>query len=381
MQSQAWQDKQLNTALGSWSELKHDTILYAKQVYAEMGGGPPAPEPVPPKGYVEPVPQFYARLGALTSMTLEGLDQRGLLTDLDRDSLNRLLTLATAFQKMAEKELAGQPLTQEEYDLIRFYGGDLEHLVMAAADTDNADPFAPRFMDEEPQAAVIADVATDPGSADGPVVLEEGVGRIAEIHVVTPVVQDDGSLVLQVAKGGVFSYYEFPWPANDRLTDEKWREMLDSGQSPALPDWTNSFRVEQGEYADLQLGVHNFHKDITNTFWGVAYAIPDYNGPMGSFQNEIETLRANKQYEGRQLLGSQFTSFDLQSETSAVVTTRETWEDKRYNGEYPDAGVPVVAHRGPYTVTVTYTPARKVDGERVYWEVTSLSYIEPPPAW
>ncbi len=39
MQSTAWLDKQLNTVLGSWAELKHDTILYAKQVYAEMGGG------------------------------------------------------------------------------------------------------------------------------------------------------------------------------------------------------------------------------------------------------------------------------------------------------------------------------------------------------
>ncbi|MCA9925943.1 MAG: DUF3160 domain-containing protein, partial [Anaerolineales bacterium] len=32
MQSDAWLDKQLNASLGSWAELKHDTILYAKQV-------------------------------------------------------------------------------------------------------------------------------------------------------------------------------------------------------------------------------------------------------------------------------------------------------------------------------------------------------------
>jgi hypothetical protein len=49
MRSDAWLDKQLNTTLGSWAELKHDTILYAKQVYAEMGGGPPPPEPVLPR--------------------------------------------------------------------------------------------------------------------------------------------------------------------------------------------------------------------------------------------------------------------------------------------------------------------------------------------
>jgi len=33
MQTQAWQDKELQTALASWAELRHDTILYAKQSY------------------------------------------------------------------------------------------------------------------------------------------------------------------------------------------------------------------------------------------------------------------------------------------------------------------------------------------------------------
>lgn len=33
MRNEAWARKQLNTYLGSWTELKHDTILYAKQVY------------------------------------------------------------------------------------------------------------------------------------------------------------------------------------------------------------------------------------------------------------------------------------------------------------------------------------------------------------
>ena len=67
MRSPAWLDKQLNTVLGSWAELKHDTILYAKQVYAELGGGPPPPPPLPPRGYVEPVPEFYAPPGGFDS--------------------------------------------------------------------------------------------------------------------------------------------------------------------------------------------------------------------------------------------------------------------------------------------------------------------------
>ena len=66
--------------------------------------------------------------------------------------------------------------------------------------------------------------------------MEEATGYVYEIYVVVPV---DGSL--RIAKGGVYSYYEFTWPLSDRLTDQKWREMLDSGQAPALPEWTNAF--------------------------------------------------------------------------------------------------------------------------------------------
>ena len=233
MRSTAWLDKQLNTALGSWAELKHDTILYAKQVYAELGGGPPPPPPEPPKGYVEPVPEFYARLAALTAMTSDGLGSRGLLDDVDATSLDTLHTLALSLQTMAEKELRNEPLTEDEEATLRFYGGQLEDLTMAAADTDTSDPNARRYLEEEPQAAVIADVATNP--APPHTVLEEAVGRVNPIYVVVPMVDADGAAYLQVAKGAVFSYYEFEWPSADRLTDEAWRGMLDDGTAPAPP--------------------------------------------------------------------------------------------------------------------------------------------------
>ncbi|MFW9978719.1 MAG: DUF3160 domain-containing protein, partial [Candidatus Thorarchaeota archaeon] len=44
-----------------------------------------------------------------------------------------------------------------------------------------------------------------------------------------------------LARGGSFSYYEFEHPMNDRLTDESWRDMLDSDIEPDFPDWTESF--------------------------------------------------------------------------------------------------------------------------------------------
>jgi hypothetical protein len=31
---------------------------------------------------------------------------------------------------------------------------------------------------------------------------------------------------------------------NDRLTDEKWREMLGAGEAPDRPEWTGRFIAE-----------------------------------------------------------------------------------------------------------------------------------------
>jgi hypothetical protein len=382
MQSPAWVDKQLHTVLGSWAELKHDTILYAKQVYAEMGAGPMPPEPVPPKGYVEPVPQFYARLAALTAMTREGLGNRGLLVEQDDHSLQRLEELVRAFQAMAEKELRGEPLSEEEYALIRFYGGELEHLTMAAADTEG-EPGGYPSMDEEPQAAVIADVATDPDpEGDGvpnAVVLEEAVGRVDEIHVVVPVVEADGTTYLQVAKGGVFSYYEFPWPAEDRLTDEKWRQMLDEGQAPPRPEWIDSFFTSEGEHSELTEAVFYFQRSLVRAVWYLDSAFAWAKGPaLEQISAEVEALRAEKRYEGRQLVRSEFRSFDRQAQDLAVVTVRETWQGWLYEfGQYPGEADSPLAQRGPYTLDVTYT----LEWDESGWLVSRAVYANEPPGW
>ena len=225
MRNTAWVRKELNTFLGSWTELKHDTILYAKQVYAEMGGGYGGDD----RGYVEPNPEVYGRVASLVRMTREGLLARGLLSIRDKESLMRLEELALSLKTISEKELSDTPLSDEDYDLICSYGGQLEHFWLDAMRDEGIDH---RSAISNRPAALIADVATDPNGG----VLEEATGYVYEIYVVVPV---DGSL--RITKGGVYSYYEFTWPLSDRLTDQKWREMLDSGQAPALPEWTNAF--------------------------------------------------------------------------------------------------------------------------------------------
>ena len=227
MQTQAWLRKDMHTALSSWTELKHDTILYAKQVMAEMGGGP---DEEPPKGYVEPNPEAYARLLALAEMTRSGLDNRGILDDTTRANLDNLIDELDFLLMISEKELSGVPRTEDEYWEIQYYGGWLESMTIAAADP--ADPETGRMQIHDQKSALIADVATGIGR-----VLEEGVGYPTAMYVVVP------DQPYQIAMGAVYTYYEFPVGQEERMTDEEWQAMLESGSAPDAPEWTQSFIV------------------------------------------------------------------------------------------------------------------------------------------
>jgi len=228
MQTQAWARKDLQTALSSWTELKHDTILYAKQVMAELGGGGAEQ---PPHGYVEPNPEAYARLLALAQMTENGLQARSLLSDLTKRNLDNLIEELTFLKTASEKELAGTALTEDEYWHILYWGGVLEQFTLAAADTTGD---LDRDLSDQ-KAALIADVATGPSPTGGLVALEEAIGQPTWIYVVLP------DQPWRIAVGAVYSYYEFPVPAANRMTDEEWQAQIEAGANPPHPDWTSLF--------------------------------------------------------------------------------------------------------------------------------------------
>ncbi|KAF5437441.1 Protein of unknown function (DUF3160), partial [Candidatus Methanophagaceae archaeon] len=221
MQTKVWQDKELQTSLASWTELRHDTILYAKQSYTLKGGGMP-PQPKSVHGYVEPVPEFYSRLLALTEMTENGLAKMDVLENKHRDRLNSLESNLNRLIEISEKELENQELTEEEYEFVRNFGKNLD-AVVAGVDTEGK------------QTTIVADVHTDINTKT---VLEEGVGKVDLILVAYK--QPDGQIV--VGAGPVMSYYEFKHPMDDRLTDDKWRAMLNSEDLPEQPGWVKALK-------------------------------------------------------------------------------------------------------------------------------------------
>ena len=241
MQTDAWAKKSLNTFLGSWTELKHDTILYAKQVLAEMGGGPVVERDE--RGFVCWQPELYAKLAALCDATSEGLARYGALPGDIGENLARLSELAHRLAVISEKELSGMTPDAEEFELIRDFGGQLEHFWYDAM-KDEAD--TEYFTSQEYPAAVVADVATDPNGQ----VLEVGTGGIKEIFVVVSV---EGSL--RIACGGIYSFYEFAWPMENRLTDTEWRDMMgvtiqwtengyvEPNPPVSRPAWTDAYMV------------------------------------------------------------------------------------------------------------------------------------------
>jgi hypothetical protein len=226
MQSPAWQDKSLNSSLGSWSELRHEAILYATQSYAENGG----PDAAGAQSYCEPEPEFYRRLLGAVGVLEQVLDRCSAKTPSMVYSLQWLLQTLRSLQTISEKELGGVDLTDEEQFQVWAICRDVEGISCTLAEGDDVAhwfqvPETDRFM------ACVADVANSQDRC-----LEVGVGAGNTIYALVPI---EGKWTL--TRGAVFAYREFEWPASDRLTDEKWQQMVREGKTPAPPIWTRSF--------------------------------------------------------------------------------------------------------------------------------------------
>lgn len=235
MTNEAWVDKNLNTALASWSELKHDTILYGKQSGAECGDGY-----IETVGYVEPNVEVYEKLLWLTKFSKENLKERDLLLESIDDKMENFEELLEFLINCSIKELKNEELTEEEYQQIAFYGGKLEFLTSSFAG-ENLRWFE-ITSETDKNMAVIADFHTiAPNKYSNGGYMEAGVGPAFEIYVVVPIKDK-----LYLTRGAVFSYYEFI--SNERLTDERWQEMIKENKEPERPKWTDSFiRDGKGE--------------------------------------------------------------------------------------------------------------------------------------
>ncbi len=213
MQSGPFADKQIETFLGSYAELKHDTLLYAKQSYAELGAGGPdeqTPPPVP-KGFVEPNLPFWNRILQLVAKQKDLFTRLNLLTDTNAQyRLQQFEDTLAFYGSLAQKELAGTSLTEEEYERLRTT--NIAYI---------ADPIDMSVIPDEEsgKTELIADIHTDAKKGQ---ILYEATGRP---YVMLALVGNESSPRLAI--GLAYNHYEFTAPlGGNRLTDESWKNTV-----------------------------------------------------------------------------------------------------------------------------------------------------------
>lgn len=213
MQSAAFATKQVQTFLGSYTELKHDTVLYAKQSYSERGGGPGDDTPKPiVRGFVEPNMLFWQKLSALVTYNQQLFTYYDVFSDHPaRERLREFGDTVSFYKTIAEKELKNELINDLEYEKLRITG-----LGFMADPFDGGDP-APDAW----QTALVTDVHTDGISNK---ILYEGTLRpLVMLAIVSN--ESNPRLVL----GPVFRHVEFTHDIGPRLTDEEWRSGVYDG--------------------------------------------------------------------------------------------------------------------------------------------------------
>ncbi|TAH64971.1 MAG: DUF3160 domain-containing protein [Anaerolineaceae bacterium] len=239
MTNEAWRAKSLNASIGSYTELKHDTVLYGKQGVAEGGNGVIY---INHYHYVEPNVYLYSKLLYLTEYTMSVLRERNMLESGLERGATYYKELLQFLIECSLKELRNEKLTEEEYDRLLYYGASMANIIdnfllAAAGDYEAID-----LSD-----MLVTDIATNPGAY-----LSLATGFFDYIYVVIPV---EGKLYL--SRGAVYSSYEFT--SDKRLTDEEWWALNGiiierdeyvtypvytepSENLPKQPDWINTFK-------------------------------------------------------------------------------------------------------------------------------------------
>jgi hypothetical protein len=240
MRREAWRKKHLETQLASWAELRHDTILYAKQSYASIACEYPA-------GYVEPYPAFFERLDTLAReaahrLAVMDVSFGGDLETKARSLRDGYVAFYERFGKtmrylrwLARKELAGKPFTAEETTFLKKI---VTTQVVGCGTLEYNGWYPNLFYEHYPEhpKPTVADVHT---SIEAGKVLEEGVG---DANLLVVAIDNGNDRAVYV--GPAYSYYEFTAPLNDRFTDDAWRTLIAENNLPPRPAWTSVFRTK-----------------------------------------------------------------------------------------------------------------------------------------
>jgi len=300
----------MNTQLASWSELRHDFLLYAKQSYS---GGIGCSYP---KAFIEPNVEFYTNIKNFWL----GMDE--IIGNNNSYLISHWVSVCDTLISISNKSLLNQELSKEEIDFYKHTIGDADASCGGPVGDMGWYPklYYNYIVDDfdlyqnEPEEATetdkftVADVHTIPTDADGNQVgwvLHAGTGRINLAVITSELPSGDKCSYV----GPVYSYYEFLSNDFKRLTNQEWREI--NGAAPAYrPTFTNYYMADKdgnkpgGEHTNLYLkhvGIDDETPDFDNQLTINVAPNPFSNYVMFSFS--ISSELANKNAE--------FTIYDL----------------------------------------------------------------------
>lgn len=239
MQTGAWWQKTLNAQLASWAELRHDNILYAKQSYTGISIC------FYPKGFVEPVPEFYEKVKAAAKQLGTTLHQQSYSKQSINAWLSIMDTTCTLLSSMARKELAEEAFSEEETSLIKNW--IVKYKSDGCVKIDYYDGWYPYMMygaEQQIEATddpnlIIADVHTQPADEDGNIVgnvLHVGTGYINMAVIIADNKKEE---CMTAYAGPVGSYYERIEKNYKRLTDDDWKK--DNTHFITRPNWVHTY--------------------------------------------------------------------------------------------------------------------------------------------
>ena len=231
--SRAYVIKNLVTYLWSYTELKHDTLLYVKQpMMAELWWGGMWDCDLVVEAPALPVPRWYieADIDLIDELLDLTKDTKKYYEDTPYQNLyDRFEITLEKLKTMSLKQMKNQKISDEDFEWMRNLDGDLYSIV----EPIKADYSNPTY--KENRGSLIADIFTSEWNN----VLYEAIGRPALMYLMV----NDANWA-RVVVWPVFTHYEFytaeapiNTPSSTRFTDEDWQTSYDEIVKDDLSYW------------------------------------------------------------------------------------------------------------------------------------------------
>jgi len=236
MRTSAWHQQKMNTQLASWTQLRHDNLLYAKPSYTGAAGCSY------PYSFVEPYPEFYKTISNFcrnADSFFAGLPTKNYYAGKAKEFFPKFASVMDKLAILAEKEVRNEPFSTSETDWLKTmlslvpdctprYTGWLIDLILDDADFEKPD-------------YITVDLHTQPTDSSLSMVgrvLHTGVGKI---NLGTFLIKPSGSNEYVAFTGPFMSYYEKITSNFQRMTDQDWALLVENNTLPNRPEWTLSY--------------------------------------------------------------------------------------------------------------------------------------------